>query len=929
MAAIEIGSEITTVTLQNTSAVTKTQEPITFGHVFQVGHLPTYNVAVELRSPAGVSVPCQIDVKNTYPDGSVKHAIISSLIPITGSARDLYSLRRAAIGPVAAAPKPADFAGLSASVVLTDTGVDVSGPITGTSYVADAAAKLASGQYETWLSGAIVSEWIVRLPLMSTNGVENPDLHARVWIRAYAGINRARIDYSIENNWAKPKAAPVRGGSPWENVNITEKVYRFSLKAGDTTVLTRSVVGTQVTKLSYNRQGTYDGNATGLPNDATVYTATIIVDGVAKITSVIGSAAQNYGQLRAALNAQMGGVATVDMDGSRQGLLFKSATKGAASSVVISYGTLFPALGHVQLYRPMFGDEVSHGSSTRWKKTFWWGATSTIHVEHNIEYLKATGAIPNYDPTLVGDNATIAAKLAVMLANEDINCNGITKAYFGDVGFAPGIGILPEWTAMYLVNQSPSAKYVMLKQADLAGGWAVNLRDFKTDLPISFTDWPYVTSSPNVGDSLNWSTGLFEKLPVPTSAGTIPGGFNQPDTAHCPDFFTIPYLLSGDHFYLEGQLFYQRYTSWSGNSHSDYRNGGKCLWWRDQVRSQAWSMRTALHTHYILPDNHPLKADVANILEQNRLWYTANYLVENAPERNELGALVHMGATIYAGNIGVGQFQDDFKTSVVGRALELGYEEWRPYFDFKTKFPVGRLTSGPDFCWQLGGSNMWLNVRSVPSGPIHPTFKQVYTGTFSPTITSAQCGSQAMTTAMASLEGSRPVLNSMAGYPDIIGGYPSNMQPAVAYAASFNAAGGEDSWLVFNSRSVKPNYNLGPQFAIVPREPKVVAPLEPPPVVQPPVVVTPVPTTPPIVKPPTVLEPRSVIITNTVLANLTGLSVILTKTTKTFLHMNLSASATGELRIKDSRFVKGDKYKCVVINAAGTTLATETPIQVV
>ncbi|WP_288378356.1 hypothetical protein, partial [uncultured Massilia sp.] len=57
----------------------------------------------------------------------------------------------------------------------------------------------------------------------------------------------------------------------------------------------------------------------------------------------------------------------------------------------------------------------------------------------------------------------------------------------------------------------------------------------------------------------------------------------------------------------------------------------------------------------------------------------------------------------------------------------------------------------------------------------------------------------------------------MTGYSTSYAGYPSNMQPALAYAADIGGAQGANAWKVFMARSVKPDYRLGPQFDIVPR----------------------------------------------------------------------------------------------------------------
>jgi hypothetical protein len=60
-------------------------------------------------------------------------------------------------------------------------------------------------------------------------------------------------------------------------------------------------------------------------------------------------------------------------------------------------------------------------------------------------------------------------------------------------------------------------------------------------------------------------------------------------------------------------------------------------------------------------------------------------------------------------------------------------------------------------------------------------------------------------------------VGEMPGYSRAVSGYPSNMQPALAYGADALGDAGKKAWAQFMARSVKPDYSTGPQFAIVPR----------------------------------------------------------------------------------------------------------------
>lgn len=907
---------ITTITLENTSANQQANAPITFGQVFAKGHLPTSGAALELNAPNDVVIPCQVDIKSTHNDGSVKHCLVSAIIPLLpASAQIIYGLGKAAAAPAGAAATPADFPGLKVIATITDTGTNIEGPTTGTVYTANAAAFLASGNYMTWLSGPIVSEWIVRVPLITASGAEHPDVHARFSIRAYKGQARAKIDYVLENNWAKPNPTPSIY-DVWNVVSNTPKIYSYILKAGEAVVDTRSINGNLIIRTTAQTSGAFEGLTTHVPNNNTLYQCKIEVDGVEKNISLLGSSIQTFGQLYSAINTQLSGMATCFAAVTTSGIRITSLTSGPGSQVkMLDYGSLLPAITATGLAnnstvytatitigdtvkniaitgstarsfaqlcaqlntqlaglaiaspqqaapgvkitptttgasviidegtlfaitktklfsptRPIRGDEVVHHPGARWKKTFWWGTEPTVHIRHDKAYLVASCAVPNYDPNLIGDPEKIANRLAQMKANEDIGSNGITKAGMPGPGASPGIGILPEWAAMYFVNQGADAKYTMLKQADLQGSWPVHYREYDTDAPLDISKWPYATIlQAGASASRNPITGFREVLPRPSTPVWVPSGDMSPDVAHHPDFCYLPYLVTGDYFYLEGLLFYFVFMCVSMNPGSAYRAAAKCLWkGNTQVRAQGWSLRTSSHVRYIIPDTHPLKPTVESIYAHNVEYYNAQFVAPNAPQRSVFG---HWGGLIY-NNPATGvddsssaPFQEDFVIQSLGRAIELGFTEWLPMLTYKSALIKGRLTSGTEFCWQAA-TTYCLQYKPNSTAPEYTTWGEIWQNVW-PEYRAAQCGTVEMGIAIG--EG----LNAMPGYPSNPEGFPANLQPAVAYCATFGMPSGEDAWMVFDARAKKPDYNTAPQFAILPRINLVVqppeAPIDPPP----------------------------------------------------------------------------------------------------
>jgi hypothetical protein len=365
------------------------------------------------------------------------------------------------------------------------------------------------------------------------------------------------------------------------------------------------------------------------------------------------------------------------------------------------------------------------------------------------------------------------------------------------------IGLLPGWAAQYLLSMDKRAKAVTLGTADLAGSWSAHYRDKNTDRPISVADYPYMTILGHLGDTMNPVTRKYEAFPACAGAALCDTP-NTHDTAHQPNFAYLPYLVTGDYYYLEELEFWAMYNAFSSNP--GYRDGAKGLFQPDQVRGQAWSLRTAAEAAYIVPDQDPLKQTFVNIVNNNLDWYNTNYTNNG---QASLGALTHGYAMAYNNGTGLAPWQDDFFTSAVGHAAELGFTKANALLAWKVRFPIQRMI-GAGACW-IDGSIYAMTVRDTDSSPFYTTMGQAYAASHTPLIGALACASSEM----AAVFGLK--LGEMTGYSDTPTGYPSNMQPALAYGANAGGDDGKRAWSVFTARSVKPNYSSAPQFAIVPR----------------------------------------------------------------------------------------------------------------
>jgi len=103
-------------------------------------------------------------------------------------------------------------------------------------------------------------------------------------------------------------------------------------------------------------------DATGIPNVAGPFTATITVDGVATAISIAGTAAQTYTDLIIELNADLGVAATATLSGGN--ILVTSATTGLTSTVSIADTDLFANVTNfVGFNVPIVGLDISSSAA--------------------------------------------------------------------------------------------------------------------------------------------------------------------------------------------------------------------------------------------------------------------------------------------------------------------------------------------------------------------------------------------------------------------------------------------------------------------------------------------------------------------------------------------------------------------------------------
>lgn len=446
---------------------------------------------------------------------------------------------------------------------------------------------------------------------------------------------------------------------------------------------------------------------------------------------------------------------------------------------------------------------LTHYHHARWRKLFWIGGEPQVHIAHNTKYLLATKALPNYDQSIqISPKAITSLKTKFSGAVTEPMKNGLAIPAMQTTGGRPDIGLLPGWAVSYLLSMDKDAKAATLGTADLSGSWSHHYRDKKTGRPIDLFDYPYMTILGNKGDTKNPVTKQYEQFPACGGDCSNP---NRVDTSHAPNFAYLPYIVTGDYYYLEELQFMGMYDSFSSNP--GYRKNIKGYVHPDQVRGQAWSLRIIGQAGYISPDNDPLKPHFKQIIANNLEWYNTNY-TNNPGDTARMGALTHGYAVVYNSKRGVAPWQDDFFTSAIGHLDELGYPNAKELLAWKSKFPVSRMTD-PGMCYILA-ANYTLNLKDT-AGVFYQDWASLYKGSIPENVTSTECGSAAMAAVLKAKVG------EITGYASSSAGYPSNMQPALAYSVATGSSQATQAWNKFMKRTVLPDYQNSPQFAIVPR----------------------------------------------------------------------------------------------------------------
>ncbi|CCG40540.1 RIFT barrel domain-containing protein [Magnetospirillum molischianum] len=743
--------------------------PVTFGHPFAKGALPKGAVLMATERN-GTPLPLQMDQIATHRDGSLRHAVISAILPVVAPRETVVvALKRGtAAPPPAITPIPASASSGHDIVVSATTYVpqisvvsfgNRQGQTPGTpfvegekitlilgtdpadTYTVTVDKKTAGGGYEslTRLSKAVADA-------INTGG----RFHAFKWGRGDG----------YEKVWITPRDWPS-GSFPIR--------YQYSGQASISVAHETTVKPKRVYTASSREALQAQKEAPPLWLSGPVAREAVLV---APLRDETGSPHPLL-SARFYLRTYATGALRCDV------VIENTWTYG------ITPGTVFYDISIARDGTEIYQHEgIGHYPNARWHRVVWSDGDPGVTVRHDLRALSASKAILNYDSTLTANPGALE-KESERLRKADTTPlgNAFIIHYMPMVGARDDIGPLPRWTALWLISQRQSQKEVMLANADAGGSPPIHFRDAKTDLPVSLEDHPDISLFYNRGHNA-------DIRPEPSYALTP----WTPETNHMPSLSYVPYMVTGDLFYLEEVQFW---ANWAlGQADPDWhREKSRGLMHANEQRGQAWTLRMLGQAAYITPDAHPMKHYFTARLKGNLDWYLNN--VVHDPAASPLGFYMDR---FHADQIA--PWQLDFMITTLGGLAEQEVPGADEFLRALARFTVGRWTSEAQGYCHAHGPAYWLKTRH-PDGALVRTWRELFTLNW-PQVTSCP-----------------PPTAFIWGYPNLASGAVAMGRAALAQAATLSVPGAAEAFERLKAETPKLSDAMSsdPTWAIVPRQP--------------------------------------------------------------------------------------------------------------
>jgi hypothetical protein len=605
------------LTITEKAGVSTANYPIQIGRPFLQGEVATFPQALV----NGTAVPTQSDVKQRYSDGSVKHAIISFLIPLltANSTAVITFQNQPSSGNTPMTPEQMLDPSLNFEATMQLTAPNCSGCSTKT---VSARNMLSAGAYSYWTSGPIATTVI-----LADHATKAFDLGwQNIKSTTVAGTLASKGTTLLVNNasgWTAPMLARVNNATNTDTHNNASS-EDLMICAVDTSVSPNQLtIGVPGACPSVSGRGSV--SSVNWPAGSPVY------------PNIWGEApSDNYKSFRPILHATFWPAA----NRIRVRFIGEVADTEKLQDQIYS---LALKLGYSAPQTVYTNSQVVHRATTRWTKEFWIGGQPPqIQIDHNLAYLAATKFIYNFDPGKSLPFSSIQNIYnAWVTSPRDLYQTASVVEQMGTAGLSDETGYTTGWATWWLYTMDYRAWQMAHESADLGAAWLFHLREgngAKNITRSAGNGCNYLCDQPGLGHVMSVTNrksingrNLKRSDRVPGDNPTIVGSISNNNWTlgmnHGWDPYSPLYAVTGDFWYLEEAWFWAGWGSAYSlgplpKSSSSYNRGPtgaegvlpaeQCSWngaqwvsnanWQE-TRTSAWIYRSVINSAFMSPDN--------------------------------------------------------------------------------------------------------------------------------------------------------------------------------------------------------------------------------------------------------------------------------------------------------------------------------------
>ena len=402
-------------------------------------------------------------------------------------------------------------------------------------------------------------------------------------------------------------------------------------------------------------------------------------------------------------------------------------------------------------------NDIQHHRNANWHHEVWTEPHADIHIVRDANYMIKSGAVPAYDLSIGVAEQTVAdAHEKFVQSDMGPLGPGTIKQNMLSTGQTEGaaVGLLTGWGVNWLQSQDERAEAVLMGNADAAGSVPWHFREENTFEHISIDEHPHIRTSSRGGSGP-------DALPNPPDSSELAGW--TPDIAHQPALNYLPYLLSGNLYYLENLKAQANYNVTSNNP--IYRGYDEGIVYQGQIRGTAWSLAKLGDAAWIVPDEDSFKGYFNKIFNNNLDYFVAKYIDGDTSQYSatSLNNAQMDGETtgywrVVADGV-VPPWQQDFMALSLAWNAIRGFEQAGDLLDWSSNFNLGRFINEENGFNPHYGSAYHLTVQDV-FGNLLETWAEIFDASF---------GSEAL-----NIDGPLP------GYPNLGGGYAGLARGATA-----------------------------------------------------------------------------------------------------------------------------------------------------